>query len=84
MDVLLTRDQDLLRLVFKVLDVVVDVEYVFVELGEVVELRRKKGRICFPLFAVLCYKTKMQDAESVTSFRMVSSKVSTSSSFSRP
>lgn len=41
MDVLLARDGDLLRLVFEELDVVVDVENVFVQLGEVVELRRK-------------------------------------------
>ncbi len=42
MDVLLTRDRDLLRLVFEVLDVVVDVEDVFVQLGKVVELRREE------------------------------------------
>lgn len=41
MDVLLARDGDLLWLVFEELDVVVDVENVFVQLGEVVELRRK-------------------------------------------
>lgn len=41
MDVLLTREGDLLRLIFKVLNVVVDVENVFVELGKVVELWRK-------------------------------------------
>lgn len=41
MDVLLARDGDLLRLVFEELDVVVDVENVFVQLGEVVELWRK-------------------------------------------
>lgn len=40
MDVLLTRDGDLLWLVFKVLDIIVDVEDVFVELGKVVELWR--------------------------------------------
>lgn len=39
-DVLLTRDQYLLGLVFKELDVVVDVEDVFVELGKVVKLRK--------------------------------------------
>lgn len=45
-DVLLTRDGDLLRLVFKVLYVVVDVEGVFVELGKVVKLRREvEGRV---------------------------------------
>lgn len=38
MDVLLARDRYLLRLVFKELDVIVDVEDVFVELGEVMEL----------------------------------------------
>lgn len=38
MDVLLTRDGDLLRLVLEILDVVVDVEDVFVELGKVMEL----------------------------------------------
>lgn len=38
MDVLLARDGDLLRLIFEELDVVVDVENVFVELGKVVEL----------------------------------------------
>lgn len=43
-DVLLAHDGDLLRLVFEVLDVVVDVEDVFVELGEVVELERKEER----------------------------------------
>lgn len=42
MDVLLARDGRLLRLVFEVLDVVVDVEDVFVELGEVVELWRER------------------------------------------
>ena len=42
MDVLLTRDGDLLRLVFKVLDVVVDVEEVFVELCKVVKLWKKE------------------------------------------
>lgn len=41
MDVLLARDGDLLRLVFEELDVIVDVENVFVQLGKVVELRRK-------------------------------------------
>lgn len=41
MDVLFAGDGDLLRLVFKVLDVVVDVEDVFVEFGKVVELRRE-------------------------------------------
>lgn len=38
MDVLLARDRYLLWLVFKELDVVVDVEDVFVQLGEVMEL----------------------------------------------
>lgn len=42
MDVLLARDGDLLRLVFEELNVVVDVEDVFVELGEVVELWGEK------------------------------------------
>lgn len=42
MDVLLTRDRDLLRLVFKVLYVIVDEEDVLVELGKVVELWRKE------------------------------------------
>lgn len=42
-DVLLARDGYLLRLVFEELDVVVDVEEVLVELGEVVELR-ERGR----------------------------------------
>lgn len=41
MDVLLTRDGDLLRFVFEVLNVVVDIEDVFIELGKVVELQRK-------------------------------------------
>lgn len=44
MDVLLARDGDLLRLIFERLDVVVDVEDVFVELGKVVELRGGGGR----------------------------------------
>lgn len=44
MDVLLARDGDLLRLIFERLDVVVDVEDVFVELGKVVELRGGRGR----------------------------------------
>lgn len=44
MDVLLARDGDLLRLIFEVLNVVVDVEDVFVELGEVVELERRRGQ----------------------------------------
>lgn len=49
MDVLLARDRDLLRLVFKVLDVVVDVEDVFVELGKVVELwRKERGTVLIP------------------------------------
>lgn len=42
-DVLLARDGDLLRLVFEELDVVVDVENVFAELGKVVELRGEKS-----------------------------------------
>lgn len=41
MDVLLAHDGDLLWPVFEVLDVVVDVENVFVKLGKVVELRGK-------------------------------------------
>ena len=40
-DVLLTRDGDLLGLVLEELDVIVHVEDAVVELGEVVELRRK-------------------------------------------
>lgn len=43
MDVLLTRDGDLLWLVFEELDIIVDVENVFTELCKVVELRRKAG-----------------------------------------
>lgn len=43
MDVLLTRDGDLLRLIFEELDIIVDVENVFTELCKVVELRRKAG-----------------------------------------
>lgn len=39
MDVLLARDGDLLRLIFEELDVVVDVENVFVKLGKVVQLQ---------------------------------------------
>lgn len=38
MDVLLAHDGDLLRLIFKVLNVVVDVENVFIQLGKVMEL----------------------------------------------
>lgn len=38
MDVLLTHNGDLLRLIFKVLDVIVDVENVLTKLGKVVEL----------------------------------------------
>lgn len=41
MDVLLARDGDLLRLIFEELDIVVDVENVFVKLGKVVELQGK-------------------------------------------
>lgn len=44
MDVLLTPDGDLLRLIFKVLNVVIDVENILVELGKVVELWRKCKR----------------------------------------
>lgn len=44
MDVLLARDGDLLRLIFEELDVVVDVENVFVELGKVMELQGKSSR----------------------------------------
>lgn len=44
MDVLLTRDGDLLWLIFEVLDVIVDVEYVFVELGKIMELWRKEEK----------------------------------------
>lgn len=42
-DVVLTRDLDLLRLVLEKLDVVVDVENVLVEGGEVVQLRERGG-----------------------------------------
>lgn len=38
MDVLLACDGDVLRLIFEELDVVVDVENVFIKLGKVVEL----------------------------------------------
>ena len=66
MDVLLARDGDLLRLVFEELNVVVDVEDVFVELGEVVELwGEKEGslliglwnthRMCSPLVTHRCW-----------------------------
>lgn len=44
MDVLLARDVDLLRLVLEELDVVVDVENVLVEGGEVVQLREGGSR----------------------------------------
>ncbi len=57
MDVLLTRDGDLLWLVFEVLDVVVDVEDVFVELGKVVELwRKKEGSVLIWLYELYCIK----------------------------
>lgn len=58
MDVLLARDSDLLWLIFEVLDVIVDGEYVFVELGEVVELWRKEDKGGFQfLYALFCTKT---------------------------
>lgn len=46
MDVLLARDGDLLRLIFKILNVVVDVENVLIQLGKVMELWKKDRREC--------------------------------------
>lgn len=46
MDVLLRRDGDLLWLIFKVLNVIVDVEDVIAELGKIMELEKKEGK-CF-------------------------------------
>lgn len=70
MDVLLARDGDLLRLVFEVLDVVVDVENVFVKLGKVVELRGKPaeaGGLCCCTRVGLLETILNQDKESRSS-----------------
>lgn len=84
-DVLLARDGDLLRLVFEELDVVVDVEDVFVELGEVVELRGQSGGggcLRF-LDGWKSCQMRTEESRSLTSFLMVSSRLSPSSSFWR-
>lgn len=60
MYVLLARDGDLLRLLFEVLDVVVDVENVFVKLGKVVELRGGKPAevgVCVAVCGSDCWKS---------------------------
>lgn len=64
MDVLLARDGDLLRLVFEVLDVVVDVENVFVKLGKVMELRRKAAEagVCVGLSETILNQDKESKA----------------------
>lgn len=66
MDVLLARDGDLLRLVFEVLDVVVDVENVFVKLGKVVELRGKPAEagVCAAARGPDCWKPYSTRTES--------------------
>lgn len=86
MDVLLARDVDLLRLVLEELDVVVDVENVLVEGGEVVQLReggsrgsasQRAGGVSGRSFPQLGWAL-------LTSFLTVSSSLSTGSSLPRP
>lgn len=83
MDVLLARDRYLLRLVFKELDVIVDVEDVFVELGEVMELWSVDERRVLVLLQMTKKNQGLRMSLSLTSFLMVSSRLSTLSSFSR-
>lgn len=83
MDVLLARDRYLLRLVFKELDVIVDVEDVFVELGEVMELWSVDERRVLVLLQMTQKNQGLRMSLSLTSFLMVSSRLSTLSSFSR-
>lgn len=83
MDVLLARDRYLLRLVFKELDVIVDVEDVFVELGEVMELWSVDERRVLVLLQMTQENQGLRMSLSLTSFLMVSSRLSTLSSFSR-
>lgn len=83
MDVLLARDRYLLRLVFKELDVIVDVEDVFVELGEVMELWSVDERRVLVLLQMTQKNQELRMSLSLTSFLMVSSRLSTLSSFSR-
>lgn len=83
MDVLLARDRYLLRLVFKELDVIVDVEDVFVELGEVMELWSVDERRVLVLLQMTHKNQGLRMSLSLTSFLMVSSRLSTLSSFSR-
>lgn len=83
MDVLLARDRYLLRLIFKELDVIVDVEDVFVELGEVMELWSVDERRVLVLLQMTQKNQGLRMSLSLTSFLMVSSRLSTLSSFSR-
>lgn len=83
MDVLLARDRYLLRLVFKELDVIVDVEDVFIELGEVMELWSVDERRVLVLLQMTQKNQGLRMSLSLTSFLMVSSRLSTLSSFSR-
>lgn len=83
MDVLLARDRYLLRLVFKELDVIVDIEDVFVELGEVMELWSVDERRVLVLLQMTQKNQGLRMSLSLTSFLMVSSRLSTLSSFSR-
>lgn len=46
MDVLLRHERDLLGLIFKVLNVIVDVEDVVAEFGKIMELQEREGK-CF-------------------------------------
>lgn len=75
MDVLLTRDGDLLWLIFEELDIIVDVENVFTELCKVVELRRKaRGSVLILPQTILSQKKKLTcshaDADYVKFFHL--------------